>query len=141
MRVITLVPALFVFLLVGGQTFLSSGPTYADHCCYTRCWKPGCGCPGTGHCPHYRSPESDHDSLQTYVPTTSDTVNIRVARIPWATDRLADLAKIGDCSQRSFAMTILGDAGKAIEVESFYLDEKTTYHANLSLQVVANMEQ
>ena len=140
MRVIRLVPLLLTFLLAGGQILLLlPSPAHALGCCSWRyCHLPGCLCPGQDSCPTYRSPMSDHDSL--YVPISDGTMDIRAARRVNA-DGEAYLAKVGDCARRSFAVAILGDAGKVLEVGWFRLVEKTTYDGALSSQVAVNTER
>jgi hypothetical protein len=142
MRVIRLVPLLLTFMLVGGQVLLLlPSPAYARCCSWTWCHLSGCSCPGQDSCPTYRSPMNDHDAVQAYAPISDGTVNIRAARSLDATDREVYLTKVGDCARRSFAMAILGDAGKALEVESFNLDQKATDDGALSFQVAVNMER
>ena len=139
MRVIRLVCVLILFLLVGGQMLLPA-PTYAT-CCRNGCYPGFCTCPGVGNCPYARPPVSDLDTVQASAPTRDGTLDIRDARSLDATERVAHLMKVGDCARRSFAMTILGDAGKALEVESFNLDQKVTHDGTLLFQVAGNMER
>ena len=142
MRVIRLVPLLLTFMLVGGQVrLLLPSPAYAACCSWRWCHLPGCLCPGQNSCPTYRSPMNDHDAVQAYAPISDGPVDIRAARSLNATDREAYLTKVGDCARRSFALAILGDAGKGFQLESFGLNDKTTYDSTLSTQLAANAER
>ena len=124
MQMLKLVSAffLFLYLLLGIPILFPASQAYADCCgCKEKCFM--CTCRGKPGCPYCYQPDSGI-SLPTALIDKA-TPDIRAVPDLDSTDRVMQLAKVGDCARRSFALRALGDAGESLKVELFRFGEKS----------------
>ena len=119
MRILRLAPLYFLFLFIVGQVMpLLSYASHTKPCCSCTSCNPMCTCRGTNyHC----QPCLGHspDSFLINPAAANGLLDVRAIRPLDSTQRLAHLAKVGDCARRSFALRILGNAAEDLNVESF----------------------
>jgi hypothetical protein len=118
MRMLSLIAALFTFLLIEGQ-IIFPGQAKAYNCCpcSNPCMK-GCQCRGPGtHCPSCRVTEPD--ILQYHAESFSSVLHVRASMNHFSfvsyrltlPDRFMGFVSEGERAVRSATLRLLGDSG------------------------------
>lgn len=139
MHALRLVPVFFFSFLLVGQIFpLPSHATHKKMCCscaYPCVWT--CTCRGTNyHCPTCPGGRS-LESFQFNILAGINPVDIREGHVPDESERLAHLAKVGDCARRSFELRILGEAAESLKLEMFGQDDENSHGETVTRQLAA----